>query len=281
MATIREVLEIAKKRINQKGLEENVGLLLMEEINGFTSRTDLLLNLDQEMKDEDKFYFYLMEYLSYKPVQYILNKAWFLGETFYVDNRVLIPRMETEELVEKVIEIAQQIKEPLIYDVCTGSGCIALTLGKRIKSASIIASDISTGALEVANINRSALKVENVRFIESDLFIKYPLVPADIIVSNPPYVDKSEPLERMVKDFEPNNALIPPSGNGLEFYQRFFISLSSYLKDGGYFIAEFGTNQKDDILNMASSLLPNSNITFYKDISGKDRFFVLQYFRLK
>ena len=113
------------------------------------------------------------------------------------------------------------------------------------------------------------------------LFIKYPLVPADIIVSNPPYVDKSEPLERMVKDFEPNNALIPPSGNGLEFYQRFFISLSSYLKDGGYFIAEFGTNQKDDILNMASSLLPNSNITFYKDISGKDRFFVLQYFRLK
>ncbi len=280
MATIREVLEIAKKRIELKGLEENASLLLMEEVNGFTNRTSLLLNLDSEMKNEDLFNFYLMEYLSFKPVQYILHKAWFLGETFYVDKRVLIPRMETEELVEKAIEIASKINEPLIYDVCTGSGCIALTLAKRLKNASIVGSDISSDALEVANINRNALKVNNVKFIESDLFIKYPLVKADIIVSNPPYVDKSEVLDKMVKDFEPSFALIPPSGNGLEFYQRFFIALPSYLKEGGYFIAEFGENQKDDIELMIKKFLSNSKVTFYKDISSKDRFFVLQFFRL-
>lgn len=280
MATIREVLEIAKKRIELKGLEVNASLLLMEEVNNFHDKTELLLNLDAEMKNEDLFYFYLMEYLSFKPIQYILHKTWFLGETFYVDRRVLIPRMETEEVVEKVIEIASKLNNPLIYDVCTGSGCIALSLAKRLKNTSIIASDISSEALEVANINRNALNIENVKFIESDLFIKYPLSKADIIVSNPPYVDKSEVLDKMVKDFEPSLALIPPSGNGLEFYQRFFISLPSYLKEGGFFIAEFGTDQKDGIEKMIKKFLPNSKVTFFKDISSKDRFFVLQYFSL-
>ncbi len=280
MATIREVLEIVKKRIELKGLEVNASLLLMEEVNNFHDRTELLLNLDAEMKNEDLFYYYLMEYLSSKPIQYILHKAWFLGETFYVDKRVLIPRMETEEVVEKVIEIASKLNNPLIYDVCTGSGCIALSLAKRLKTASIIASDISSEALEVANINRNALNIENVKFIESDLFMKYPLSKADIIVSNPPYVDKSEILNKMVKDFEPSLALIPPSGNGLEFYQRFFISLPSYLKEGGFFIAEFGTDQKDEIEKMINKFLPNSKVTFFKDISSKDRYFVLQYFSL-
>ena len=278
MLTIREKLFKAKELINQKSLEENVGFLIMEEVQNFKSRTELLLNLDKEMTNEELFDSYLMEYLLGKPIQYVLKKAWFLNNIFYVDNRVLIPRMETEEVVQAVLGVAKNMKSPLIYDVCTGSGCIALTLGLSLKDAKIIGSDISLDALDVANINRTALNVENVKFIHSDMFIKYPYVQADIIVSNPPYVDKKEKLEHMVLHYEPNNALFPPSGNGLEFYQRFFIVLPSYLKDGGYFIAEFGTNQKEGIEKMALSLLPNSKIEFYKDISNKYRYFILQYF---
>ncbi len=280
MATRREILNIALTRIKHKGLEENVGLLLMEEIEGLISRTDLLCSLDSEMINESQYLVCLMEYLSGKPLQYIIKKAWFYGNTFYVDNRVLIPRMETEELVDAAIKIARDMDNPVIYDICTGSGCIALSLGINLSNARIVGSDISKEALEVANINRNALKVENVSFIESNLFINYPLTYVDMIVSNPPYVDQSETLEAMVKDYEPSLALIPPSGNGLEFYQRIFTAIPNYLKNGGYLLCEFGTNQKESIQKLANELLANSKITFYKDISSKDRYFVLQYFRL-
>lgn len=279
MRTIRETIQYVKKRLEVKGIEENAGLLLIEAVYPFSNRTDLFLHLDDEMQNEETLETYLLELMNKKPLQYILKKAWFCGETFYVDSRVLIPRMETEELVELVTKSLQKKKGPfLIFDVCTGSGCIALMLAKRFPQARIVASDISSDALEVAQMNQKHFHAENVSFIKSDLFCSFPLEKADIIVTNPPYIDETEEVDASVKDYEPSIALFPPSGNGLEFYQRLFVALPLHLKVEGLLFAEFGTDQKDRIEDLAHRMLPHSLISFYQDISGKDRFFLLQYY---
>lgn len=278
MRTIRETIAYVKKRLEAKGMEENAGLLLIEAVYPFSSRTELYLHLDDEMQNEEMLETYLLELLCNKPLQYILKKAWFCQETFYVDSRVLIPRMETEELVELVSSfVSKKEQSNLLFDMCTGSGCIALTLAKHFPQMKILASDISEDALDVAKMNQEKLQVNNVDFIKSDLFCSYPLEKADFIVTNPPYIDKTEEVDASVKDYEPHLALFPPSGNGLEFYQRLFVALPLHLKPEGYLFAEFGTNQKERIEQLAHKMLPQSSITFFKDISGKDRFFQLQY----
>ena len=277
--TIAEAIRDAEKKIQHRSIEKNAILLIVEETQGFSNRTELYLHLQDPLQNVEQFQTYLMELISGKPVQYILKKAWFCDHVFYVDSRVLVPRMETEELVEKVYELAKNIEQPLIYDICTGSGCIALSLASRLEHAQIYAGDISNDALEVAKINQQQLNLESVKFLESNLLCAFPHTRADIIVSNPPYVDEKEILDASVKNYEPRIALVPPSGNGLEFYQRLFVSLPIYLKEGGYFCAEFGETQREALSQLADKLLPNSKITFYQDMQKKDRFFVLQYFR--
>ncbi len=278
MRTIKEVLDYVNEKIEKKGLEKSSGLLLIEHLNGFQDRTEIYLHLDEEMKNEDLLEVYLLEYLSGKPIQYILKEAWFLGNRFYVDDRVLIPRMETEELLVAALEIAKQMDKPLVYDIGTGSGCLALSLAQRIENARIVASDISLEALEVAKINCEKMALSNVEFLASDLFLAFPLdQKADMIVCNPPYIGKDDYIERVVKNYEPKVALIPPSGNGLEIYQRLFIALPHHLKKNGFLLAEFGYNQKKALEEMVKRLLPGCEVTFYQDINKNDRYFILKY----
>lgn len=275
---IKEALQIAKNKINEKGLEENAGLLLVEHLSGIKSRTELFLKMDESCIDEQLFYTQLQRYLNGEPMQYVLNRAWFLNEEYYVDSRVLIPRMETEELVLKAIEILKTLNHPLVFDICTGSGCIAISLKKHVSDIHIIASDISRPAIEVAKMNQERLLVDDIEWLVSDLFQNYPAKKADLIISNPPYIDASEKIDELVLKNEPYIALFPPSGNGLEMYEKLFKELPSHLKEGGYFMAEFGYQQKDELEKMVKKYFPSSKIEFFKDISNKNRYFVLRYF---
>lgn len=275
---IKEALQIAKNEIQKKGLEENAGLLLVEHLSEIKSRTELFLKMDESCIDEQLFYVQLQRYLNGEPMQYVLNRAWFLNEEYYVDSRVLIPRMETEELVLKAIEILKTLEYPFVFDICTGSGCIAISLKKHISDIHIMASDISRPAIEVAKMNQERLLVDDIEWLVSDLFQNYPAKKADLIISNPPYIDASEKIDELVLKNEPYIALVPPSGNGLEMYEKLFKELPSHLKIGGYFMAEFGYQQKNELEKMVKKYFPSSKIEFYKDISNKDRYFVLRYF---
>lgn len=205
-----------------------------------------------------------------EPIQYIIGNVNFYGNTFNVNKNVLIPRFETEELVEKTIKlIKENFNDKLdILDLCTGSGCIAITLNKELDS-DVDASDISTYALEVA-INNNKLNNTNVNFIHSDIFSniekKY-----DVIISNPPYISEDEEIMDIVKNNEPHLALYAKN-NGLYFYQEILKNCSNYLKDRYLIAFEIGYLQGEQIKELAYQYLDGINAWIEKDLQGKDRF---------
>lgn len=217
---------------------------------------------------------------NHEPLQYIINKQEFMGFEFYVDENVLIPQPDTENLVEEVILISDKSrksvrKELRILDLCTGSGAIAISLSKLIKNALIYASDISKDALKIAEEN-SSRNSANVLFFESDLFDGISnLYKFDIIVSNPPYIEKSviETLSEEVKK-EPIIAL-DGGEDGLEFYRKISSTAKEYLKENGYIAFEIGYNQKLAVMQI---LKENGykNIYSRKDLGGNDRIVVGQ-----
>lgn len=213
-------------------------------------------------------------YKNGEPVQYIIGNVNFYGNTIKVNKNVLIPRFETEELVEKTIKriknkFDQQIN---ILDLCTGSGCIAITLKKEVNS-NVIASDISTSALEVAKEN---IKLNNVdiKLIESNLFSnindKF-----DCIISNPPYISYDEEIDELVKNNEPNIALYAPN-NGLYFYEEILKNIQNYLNDKFIVAFEIGYKQGNDLIKIADKYLNNVNILVEKDLQGRDRFLFIE-----
>lgn len=190
----------------------------------------------------------------YTPLQYIIGKEKFFGLDFLVDERVFIPRPETEVLVHTALDIVNDVRSTLyavqdicILDLCTGSGNIAISLTKNLTHCKIIASDISEAALELAKENAASNGVsENISFIKSDLFnnIKGRF---DIIVSNPPYVARNE-FQTLQKEVlkEPRLAL-DGGADGLDFYRRIFREIRAYLKKGGYLLMEIGYGQREAI----------------------------------
>lgn len=204
------------------------------------------------------------------PIQYALKSVNFYGLDFYVDPRVLIPRFETEELVYNTNIYLQKyfFNNAKILDLCTGSGCIGLTLKKLNPSLNITLSDISKDALEVANINKNNLKL-NVNIQESDLFTsikeKY-----DIIISNPPYISKSDLVDEIVLKNEPSLALYA-NNDGLEFYDKILSSCESYLNSKYLIAFEIGSNQKDKVITLINKYLKNVKIITKKDMANKDR----------
>lgn len=205
-----------------------------------------------------------------EPIQYIIGNVNFYGNTFNVNKNVLIPRFETEELVEKTIKlIKENFNNKLdILDLCTGSGCIAITLNKELNS-NVDASDISAEALDVA-IKNNKLNNTNVYFIHSDIFSniekKY-----DVIISNPPYISEDEEIMDIVKNNEPHLALYA-SNDGLYFYEEILKNCLKFLKDKYLIAFEIGYLQGEKIENLAYQYLNNINIWIEKDLQGKDRF---------
>jgi len=243
-----------------------IGLLLMEKFCG-VSLTGILAEKEIEPFDFSS----LVERInSHEPIQYILGEADFFGRKFAVNRHTLIPRPETELIIHEVLRT--KIKEPVILDVGTGSGCIAISLTKEIPGATIFAVDISTGALEVAKENARKHQA-SVTFISSD-FLKTDLdvEPLDWIVSNPPYVRELEKkaMERNVLNFEPHNALFVPDNDPLLFYKAIAAKGKTLLKPSGKIAveinAQFGPEVKklfDDLGFIKTKII--------KDLDGKDR----------
>lgn len=203
--------------------------------------------------------------------QYIVGNVDFYGNIINVDNRVLIPRFETELLVEKTINYINKMfnKRINILDLCTGSGCIAISI-KKIVDCNMDACDISSDALEVARDN---IKLNNVdiNLITSDIFSninkKY-----DVIICNPPYISYDEEIDGIVKNNEPNIALFA-SDDGLYYYDRILKDCSNYLNDKFLIAFEMGYKQGNDIKDIAKEYLGKDiNISIEKDYSNRDRY---------
>ena len=203
------------------------------------------------------------------PVQYIVGNVDFYDVNLLVNKDVLIPRFETETLVEKTINYAKNLNTPLdILDIGTGSGAIAITLAKHLNS-NVLATDISEKALEIAQKNAKRNNVK-ISFKQSNLFhhIKGKF---DIIISNPPYIAKDEIIDPLVKNNEPPLALYADN-NGLYFYQNILQNINPYLKEKSLIAFEIGMTQSKAITEIAKTYLPNSIIKTEKDLAGKDRY---------
>ena len=204
------------------------------------------------------------------PVQYIVGNVDFYGSILKVNENVLIPRFETETLVEKTIEYSKKyLNEPYkIIDLGTGSGAIAITLKKHLNS-SVDAIDISKEALQIAKENAKNNAVE-INFFQSDMLEnvknKY-----DIIISNPPYIAYDEEVEEIVKNNEPSIALYAKN-NGLEFYEKILKKANNHLNKPGLIAFEIGVNQGESIKEIGQHYFKKANIKIEKDLTGKDRY---------
>ena len=269
--------EILKKEINnlkQNNIENSTlkAKILLANILK-VKKEYLLIHSEEEIKQEDKIKYEncIKELIKGKPLQYITNKQEFMGLNFYVDENVLIPQPDTEILVEKAIEIAETTQKNKILDMCTGSGCIAISLAKKINNAQITAVDISNSALNVANKNAINNNVENkIKFINSDMFNNIE-EKFDIIVSNPPYIETEtiNKLEIEVQN-EPHVAL-DGGIDGLKFYKIIANNAFEYLNENGYLLLEIGYNQQESVTQLLQDTGKYKNIETIKDLGGNYR----------
>ncbi|OOB77860.1 MAG: protein-(glutamine-N5) methyltransferase, release factor-specific [Epulopiscium sp. Nuni2H_MBin001] len=208
-----------------------------------------------------------------EPLQYITKQQEFMGLPFFVDKRVLIPRQDTELLVEAIINMSKTIPIKKAIEVGVGSGCISIALAALVKDISVIGVDISQDALDVALENAKANDVEDkIQFIQSDLFSSIEDVgPVDLIVSNPPYISKTEidTLMEEVREFEPRIALTD-EGDGLKFYSSIAMEAKYYLREGGVLAFEIGHNQAEDVRNILI-YEGYKNIELLQDYNSRDR----------
>ena len=207
-----------------------------------------------------------------EPLQYITESCEFFGREFFVDKRVLIPRPETERLIDEAIKSIKHVRSPNILDIGTGSGCIAITLAKEIKNTNVIGIDKSIGSLQVTKKNSAKLNVENVTFFEMDILNQYPKEKFDLVISNPPYVPKNEMSGLMndVKDFEPEIALTD-FDDGLTFYKRISKIIPHILKDDSSCILELGIgNHPENVLSIFKQS-GYSNLETINDYNGDKR----------
>lgn len=209
------------------------------------------------------------------PLQHITHRQEFMKMDFFVDENVLIPRPDTEILVEEVIKIAQKYNSPRILDLCTGSGAIAISLKKFVANADITAVDISEKALEIAKRNAEKLEAK-INFVKSDLFDKLDNRKFDIIVSNPPYIRKDE-IKKLSEEVQKEPKIALDGGeDGLDFYRIITEQAINYLKTGSFLCFEIGYNQKNDVIKIIEDEQNYKNTYCKKDLYGNDRIIITQ-----
>ena len=278
--TCLEILNQAVEKLRLAGIDRprtNAELLLEAVLN--KNKVDLYLNKDRILTSDEieKFNQYMKERISHRPVQYVIGAVEFFGLEFKVDERVLIPRPETEILVEVVIEQLTNKEKPKIIDLGTGSGAIAISLAPNLKEAFVYATDVSKDALEVAKGNAIRNKVENqIEFLRGDLFepLKNKNLESqiDCVVSNPPYVSKDEfeTLPREIKDYEPIIAL-ESEKEGLFFHKKMIENSFNFLKRSGLLALEVAFGQAGKVTDLLRQSENYNNIEIIKDLGGIDR----------
>jgi release factor glutamine methyltransferase len=250
--------------------------LLIRKVLGDVDKLYIHLNLNKELNSEEKNKLIDMvdQRKKGRPIAYILGTREFMGLDFNVCEGVLIPRPDTEILVEEVINLCKDVKNPVILDIGTGSGAISISLAKYITHSKVYSFDISDIALETGKVNAINNNVEHkISFVKSDLFdsIKDKNIVFDVIVSNPPYIRKKDipTLHTQVKDYEPYIAL-EGGEDGLDFYKKITKESVNYIKANGILAYEVGHDQAIDVKDI---MIQNGyhNITIKEDLSGIDR----------
>ena len=242
------------------------------------NRIDIYLRFEEPLSKQQlkKLKTWISRRIKKEPLQYITGSCDFYGRDFIVNPNVLIPRPETERLIDIALNRLYNSSELRILEVGTGSGCIAVTLGLEIPNSYIYAVDISPNALEVANINKQRQKAENVNFLEMDILKFIPDETFDCLISNPPYIPKEElkVLMKDVKDYEPLIALTDNS-DGLIFYKKFADIASNIIKPGGYIILEVGLKDHPKLVSRLFSEL-GYETQLEKDFNGDDRVIIIK-----
>jgi release factor glutamine methyltransferase len=286
MPTIAQAIIEGSRRLRAAGIDHDrltAGLLLRHLIG--VERTHLLTRSEEPVgATQYRDYLALVgRRAAGEPLQYLTGHQEFYGLEFMVTPDVLIPRPETEFLIERVVKLVEESKleSPLIADIGTGSGCIAVTIAKLLPGARLIATDVSPAALTVAQRNAERHSVrDRIEFLEADLLA--PLAGSglqgavDILASNPPYVnqDGRQLLQREVREWEPHEALFG-GADGLDIYRRLVAESAQILKPEGYLVLEIGFSQLEAISEIASgSGLRLSDVT--RDLQGIPRVVCLQ-----
>jgi release factor glutamine methyltransferase len=275
--TIAETLQDAARRLREAGVPND--LLDAQTLLCFTlgrDRTWLIINYREAMAESDSEVYtqLITRRATGEPLQYITGRQEFFGLDFAVSPAVLIPRPESELIVEEVVRLGWPA--PLIVDVGTGSGCLAVAIAREIPTARVIAIDIAAEALAVARQNAVSNGVAaQIEFVNGDLL--GPLTTrASIIVSNPPYIAASEMdgLQREVRDWEPRGALTD-EGDGLGFYRRLLRTAPAHLEPGGYLICEIGYQQAAAMRSLVESAIWDGP-RFLTDLQGYERTMVVR-----
>lgn len=274
--TNREIFFLAKEEIKKRELEisDSEIVSLLEHVNKFKNYTEFSLNFDKNCANPQYFYDLFNKIISGEPLQYVLKSAPFHDFNLYVDKRVLIPRVETEELCLKILEKLKNLnlKVNTALDMCTGSGCIALFIKKNLKDATVYASDISEDALDVAikNAKDNKLVINFIKSDKTDVIIKENLK-FDLLVSNPPYVEKFEDIEEKVKKYEPLNAIY--SKDGTAFYENVFLNHQKIMNDEFLMAFEINYDQEEKLTNLIYKYFKKDiEFSFEKDLYGLTRF---------
>lgn len=252
---------------------DSLAYLVLEHVTQF-SRVKILTNKNTILseKEHQKIHFIVERLKKEEPLQYILGETFFYDLPFYVNEHTLIPRPETEELVDWVVAENKQSNKNFL-DIGTGSGCIAVSLAKNIPDSRVTALDVSAQALELAKKNAIRNQVE-ISFLSHDILSKSHSLLGffDVIVSNPPYVcEKEKPdMRKNVLDFEPHTALFVSNEDPLLFYRSIALFATSYLNKGGALFFEINRAFGTDICSMLDDF-GFSNIELRKDLCGNDR----------
>lgn len=277
--TYREVLKIAQEQCEKEGIIAQSAVFLLLELSEMESH-NLYYEYDNEMDDElnKRFQEALQRLLKQEPLQHILGYEYFYGYKFKVNEDVLIPRPETEELVANVLADYDEYfhgQKVCAIDVGSGSGAIAISLKKEEDNLQMYASDISEKAVAIAKENAQALGVD-VTFLVGDMLQPFidENIKVDILVSNPPYIPVEEQMEKSVVDFEPHVALFGGE-DGLKFYRMIFENAHKVIKEKAILAFEMGYNQKEAMEEEARKYFPSDRMETVKDLNGKNRMFFI------
>lgn len=244
-------------------------LLVAHVLN--TTRTRLILHHRDVLTPEQHTHIHQLIHrrMRGEPIAYLTHTKEFYGLDFYVDERVLVPRPESELLVELALSATKRLNASVVADICTGSGCIALAIAHTAPHLAVVATDISPDALTVAAFNRNTLNLtDSVHLIHADICT--PLRPVPVMVSNPPYTILTD-IDANVRDFEPHLALAGGDQDGASFYRRFAQLLPHHLDRPGFFACEIDPRQADIVAQLLQNTFPAGTITRHNDLAGHTR----------
>lgn len=272
MPSNREAYFAALKR----GVSKSIVDFVLQAINGYTY-SDLAQHLDDEIKDHNKFLNAIERYLDGEMIEYILNKSYFLSIPFYVDKNVLIPRQETEQLVMRTTQMIDELfgkSKITIADVCTGSGCIGISIAKELSNNTYFLSDISKEALRVAKKNTDLCPNANIKCLQGNMLDPLKGTKLDVIVCNPPYIADINGIDEKTWKQEPHLALLAEPAT---LYYEKVLSECSLVLNHKYLIAfEIGEDMKEVLTKLVEKYCPDAIYFFENDIYGETRFLFIK-----